>query len=300
MLGVLDAARPLAGLAYDGVCSSVCRRRITTRQLTVMERLAIFDHIPKTAGASLRMVVKANYSPTELLETYGAAFEPEWHRVWWLSFSERERERTRCIAGHTAAHLIPLLDRPFKAFCILRDPVERVVSLYHYLLQRNEDMTRRTPGRGEPTPGEIIHRNEWSLADVFERLSGKGTETGLWAFFNGQVRHIAGPYRSTAPLELSPGVSPQGEEYRDLAVETLSRHYVVGVQDRVEASVERFAEVFGWDQVFTAVENVTESRPMVDELDEALRVLILEHNRLDADLYAHFADAFDEEEPAAV
>ena len=264
-----------------------------------MERLAIFDHIPKTAGASVRLVVKANYAPPELLETYGAAFEPEWHRMWWLSFSHRERERTRCVAGHTAAHLIPLLDRPFKAFCVLRDPVDRVVSLYHYLLQRNEVMTRRAPGRGEPTPGELIYRNEWTLADIFERYSGKSTESGLWAFFNGQVRHLAGPHRITGPLEFAPGVSPQGEDYRDLVLDTLSRHYVVGVHDRVHASVERFAEVFEWDQVFTAVENVTERRPAVEELDQDLRALILEHNRLDADLYQHFASSFDEEEPAA-
>ena len=76
--------------------------------------------------------------------------------------------------------------------------------------------------------GEMIRHNQWSLADVFERFSEQDAESGMWAFFNGQVRHLVGASRSTLPLRFSPGVSSAGMEYRDLALETLSRDYTVG------------------------------------------------------------------------
>ena len=260
------------------------------------EPLVVFHHIEKTAGSSLRLVVKDNYPPQQLLESYGAAFDNDWYRLWWGSFTAREKSDLRCVAGHSANHLLPALDRPFRVLSVLRDPVERVISLYHHLLGRHGHRKADAPGGGRAERGvmPLIDDEAWSMDDIYGRLAGGQEESSrqhkLFApFFNGQLRAILRPHSDVSSLTYAEGSWPEGRLHLQTALEYMTRHYVVGLQEDIVRSIERFARELGWDSVFTPRVNMTAQEGR-HEVSEETRALIGRYNALDVELYEHFRD----------
>lgn len=91
------------------------------------DRSLFFLHIPKTAGTSLRELLSPRFSPAEIL-----AFErddpPELRREKLAGI-----DRYRFVHGHMPYVLAGRFERrPFVA-TILRDPLERAVSAFHYM-----------------------------------------------------------------------------------------------------------------------------------------------------------------------
>lgn len=262
-----------------------------------MRPLLIYHHIPKTGGTSLRAVVKANVGADAVAEVYGRSMEvlrpaamshTAWLRAWWTGLEPERRASIRCVAGHTANCLIPALDGPFRAFCLLRDPVERVWSLYH--------AARRHTARGTGPPGTLgaaFAERDWTLAEIYDELGGGGPEPSgprgdLAQFFNGQTRSVLEPW-SGPPLRFATGVPSDGAAQRDTALAVLNEHYVVGTQDELARSLERFAQKFKWRDLRVPYLNQTH-RPSARP-DARTRALILEHNQLDAEIHAHYRAA---------
>lgn len=263
------------------------------------EPLLIFNHIPKTAGRSLQGVLRANYPARERIELYAVDRRPEWYRLFWGSLSQSERAELRCVVGHGADRLIPFLDRSFRVLCVLRHPVERALSLWHFMLSRYESRRGRFDlgDHADRSLPAILKRTGWSIDDVFRELgSGKSDVQGFGGFFDGQARQLAAIYRE---VQLPNGYSPEAAEGRRAALpELLGRmegDHLVGVQDRLERSVERFAAELGWTRLDLPRKNVSRGRQAADELSADTRELILAHNQLDMALYEHYAvevDAF--------
>jgi len=93
----------------------------------LQDRGLFFLHIPKTAGTSLRELLSSRFAPAEIL-----AFERE------DSPERRQEKLTRIdrypfVHGHVPYALADrFARRPFVA-TILRDPLERAVSAFHYM-----------------------------------------------------------------------------------------------------------------------------------------------------------------------
>jgi hypothetical protein len=264
--------------------------------------LLIYHHLPKSGGTSLRAVVKENYGPGEVVELYSqvaklhsksaasgtTADEAGWYRAWYESLTRDELERLRCVSSHTANQLMPVLDRPFRAFCMLRDPVEHVWSLYHYVLELAERGEKQ--GRGALS-GRELKRLGWSLTDVYRELGGGGpghstVHDRLGGFFNGQARSILAPWIKQSQLEYWRGPTKGASRMRNRALEILSRHYVVGVHERYDRSLENFAAAFGWRHVDAPHLNRSSERARPDA---QTRAAILAHNQIDDELHARFA-----------
>ena len=270
--------------------------------------LLIHHHLPKTGGTSLRAVVRESYGPGEVAELYrplrrariaalsaGRPFDrAAWYRDWYRGLSAEQRARIRCVASHTSNDLAPALDVPWRAFCVLRDPVERVWSLYRFsvdvLARSAEPSAELRPG---VAAGRTIVREGWSLADLYRELGGGGPRSsplhGRFAqFFNGQARSVLGPWRDPAELEYWPGLPARGAELEQVAGALLAERYLVGVYERFDSSLRRFADSFGWGPV--SVPHLNRSGPR-EPLDPATRGLVLSFNRLDASLHARFGAA---------
>lgn len=286
-----------------------------------MQPLLIHHHLPKTAGSSLRQVVRANFErgevfygnppaltmpesgPVNLSDTGSSvrnAFLSSW-RDWYESLTVEEQARLGCVGSHSAQFLIPAIhNRPVRPFTVLRDPVDRVVSLYHYSLaswrrSRHEDALsrdgRRVTDPPSPLPpgtlGRKLDEYRWSLADVYRELGCDGALAGqevFSLFFNGQTLEILSPHFDSTELPFGP-VAADLEEYRRRAFDVLST-YVVGTQDRFSESVRLFADSFGWSSAFAPRRNVGSDRTAVDE---QTRSLIRAHNSIDTGLHAHYS-----------
>ena len=220
----------------------------------------IFLHLPKTAGSTLAQVLEREYEDAPMRWIYGDA-RAEAHTL--AAMPHDTRLALRLVAGHMATGLDRHLPGPSAYVTMLRDPVERIVSHYHYVLQRPEGT-----GNSRAVEG-ISSLDEYVRSSVFARIVN-----------NGQTRLLGSDV-------MAPG-EPADEATLERAMAFVDRPDVVaGLQERFDESLLVMVLAFGWGWPAVQRVNVTRSRPPVAELDPATVALIREHNALDLALHEH-------------
>jgi len=271
------------------------KQKSNEEQTETLGSVLVFHHIAKTAGTSMRSVVKANYRRGELLELYGPnRGSVEWYNDYYHSLSFRRKSAIKCIAAHSAHYLIPVIDRPFRVFSMLRDPVDRVISLYYFAKVLAKQ--GKTKGIGARL-GQEIERRGWGLEDIYLNVGGKDSgadgEYQLFApFFNGQSRAIIAPHRTTADLPFYSETTDIVTSFQSSLDELLRRHYVVGVTERYEESITLFAEAFGWQRTFIERKNTSKQRPRGKEIHGELAMLIRSFNQMDNHIHQRYLSFF--------
>jgi len=256
-----------------------------------VEPLLIHHHLPKTAGRSLRVVLEENYGPGELLNLTGreeGADLTSWYRSWWQSLPGDERARARCVTSHTAQYLFPVVEeRPVRAFCMLREPVERVISLVFFIRWMDEH------GKRSPMLSAMRERS-WALKDVYRDIGGEENldpelKRLFWPLFNGQTREVAGPALDWSSPPFGAGAVGL-EPLREAASRLLSERYLVGVSERFSESLRLFVDAFSWRRAFVPHVNVRPYGSKRSEVDEETRSLIRAYNAVDFELHAQYLD----------
>ncbi len=239
--------------------------------------LVVVYHVQKTAGTSLRRVVRANLPPAEAdarQYLFKEAKTPTdmlaWHERWYRSLDDDRRGRLCCVMSHWAGYLLPALDRPADALVLVREPVDRTLSYYWFKQRR----------RGPERPLEPLDR----LYELRGNRSDGEQRPALWdQLCNWQSRALLSPFYDTAELEHSAGPSADADVWRSRLRELVERVYLAGVQDRFADYVDQLARRYGWE-VFEPRNKVNPQRP-AEEAPESLRETILAYNWLDAELY---------------
>ncbi len=167
------------------------------------------------------------------------------------------------------------LERPRRAITVVREPVDRVLSRFHFGGQKRGNA-------GTP------HSLEQLFADP-ERLAE--TEAGLSRqYVNGQSRALLEPIFDvdTPALAFSEGPPADAELWRARLFGALEADYLVGRQDQFEQAVRRFADELGWDDPAAPRAKVNRARPPAAREDPALLGRVRAFNWLDGELYARF------------
>jgi hypothetical protein len=93
-------------------------------------RPVLLLHIPKTAGTSLLLALQNAFGDSRVRRVHQVdAAAP----TLLASLVSNELSTIACLAGHLPLHLLGGLLDQFSPFTVLRDPVERVLSLYRFL-----------------------------------------------------------------------------------------------------------------------------------------------------------------------
>lgn len=94
-------------------------------------RKVFFDHVPKCGGTSIVSYLRAHYPCRKVFLAYGSDARDEFVRL-----AEHMRRSLGLIAGHQVDMLLDSVDSSFTVATLLRDPVERIVSVYYYVRHR--------------------------------------------------------------------------------------------------------------------------------------------------------------------
>lgn len=243
--------------------------------------IVVVQHIRKTAGTSLRQVVRANVLPAEVevaRDQRSSLFEPaelrEWYGGWYWSLDADRRARLRCVMSHSAGFLLSSLDRPAVALGLVREPVDRILSFWEY--KRAISESRRERGRK--------YRTVVPLEDIYSSAGAAGV-TWPAQYFNGQSRVLLAMFHDVADFPSSAGSSPDAEVWRARVRDLVERDFFAGVHDRFPEYVQLLARRFGW-LAFVPTGKVNPARRPLSELPVGLRETIRAHNWLDAELHA--------------
>ena len=220
----------------------------------------IFIHVPKAAGTTLNRLIEWEYP---LLKVYSVdPYFFRWSRAHLWRLSKDRLKRFSVFKGHMMFGLHEILPQPATYITILRDPVDRVMSAFHFM--RNYKL--------HPLYWKF-RRENWALEDFVTRLPRD----------NVQCKFIAGAvYKEPCTAEIC-----------ERAKENLVRHFsVVGLLERFEESLALMKLRFGWTLKNYSSFNVARTRPHKRDLPKSTLDLIQERNHFDIELYQCGAQLF--------
>lgn len=241
------------------------------------QRPLVFVHIPRTGGTTLTLIVNRQF-PSHLIFAFdGADMEGSLDR--YRALPPERRGALRLISGHVAFGVHELIGRSADYVTMLRDPVERVISMYEYILRR----------RDHPLHGQVIGMD-----------LGEYVQSGVHPDArNGQCRWLSGH-------ALRSGDDEHGRPPRDRpalledAWSNVQRSFVaVGLTERFDESLLLYRQRLGWRRLAYRRENASLGRSPAAAFSAGALQAVREHNLLDIELYGRARAKF-ERDMAAV
>jgi hypothetical protein len=245
--------------------------------------VCLFLHVPKTAGSTLKNCIYHHYA----VPGYGADwfhdgiyyFPYGFHKARRPDFTPEvrtmfARDDLRAVTGHFWFGAHEHVPQPCFYITLLRDPVDRVVSLYHHVRKTEDEQVNEAD--------EQFHERVAAGATLEEFVADLGCREAD----NDQTRRIA-------------GVEPPFGEVRDETLERAKanlrdRIAFVGTVERFDESLIALKRLLGWERVFYVPALVNAERPPQSALPPETVALIAERNRYDVALYEYGSALLDD------
>lgn len=222
---------------------------------------AVFLHIQKTAGTSIMMMARERYGIDGVIS-----------HADFMHLGRQGCDPYPFISGHFGYDFAkPLLEGRY-AFTFLRDPLERLISLYWFSRSATDD--------------NILYNAAKTLSfDEFLEL-GRDGETShplrpqIW---NNQTYQLAHGYGSDVSIDDCEPISLLARAKRNL-----SSFDFVGFTETLNSDALRiFRAVGGSPQVTSNETNTTSERPRISDLPRSTVTLLREMTELDRELYRY-------------
>jgi len=242
-------------------------RRLARRKVEHPSTL-VFQHIPKTAGVSVRSVISSNFNIAEIIHVPDGLWRD-------AAFAAEAVERYRFVHGHLHYEFVKTITHRTRVVTFLRDPVERVLSLFYFL--RNQDPA----GVVDPAVRYTIECARSLAPDEFVALRDP------------IIKPMVSDYQARVLLDDAQQAQPKRRWLR-LVLANLERYALVGIcdPDLITESMQRMTLLFGWLGAGDAPHVNKTVRPPPSEEVERARSIIESNNRVDADILQHLRIAF--------
>ena len=226
--------------------------------MNIMKDLFIHLHIPKTGGTTLRDIIQRQYRSEKILMI--PKLEESENILKEVSTSQINQ--LNLIQGHLKYGIHNHFHRRAKYFAIIRDPINRVLSTYYYVLsQKNNPQNLSTSN------------NQMTIYDF--------VQSGVNPFLiNGQTQLISG---KTGDID-NPII--ESEELFSLAKENIENDFLfLGITEMFDETILILKNMLGWHMPYYSIANRTKKKPNYDAVNPTIISFIKEHNQLDIKLY---------------
>ncbi len=265
--------------------------KTTSRSLGLLGRPAAPDvlihlHIAKTAGTSASSLVKHGFRSDEIFEwtrhgsEESSALQLATYESCQRQLAEFGLDRIRYVSGHIPMGIHREFDRSAKYFTILRHPVERVISLFYYLVQSEAPFLK--DGK-RLTFDEYVESSDINLC-------------------NYQVRVVSGCRDLDAPAGATPSevvvAAPVEPCHLEVAKRNIEDLFLAAAPlEKVTELALLVRRIYGWPmrRLQTEYKNQTAVRPQASEVSPRLIKIIEEHNSYDMELYEWVQKRFAEQ-----
>jgi Sulfotransferase family len=255
---------------------------LSNSTLPARDQALLFLHIPKAAGSTLRTVIERQFPPEVTFNVIG----PDSRKTVkeFIELPEAQREKIRLVKGHMPYGLHKYLSVPATYITMLRDPVDRIISYYYFVLNSHRHyLHNEVTSRKMSLPEFVRSGLSTELTDDQTRLIS-GVERV-------NTRHLDAEERRT----LRPGGEPVTSEILEVAKKNLRDHFsAVGLFSRFDESLLLFKRRLGWKNIYYVRQNVSRNRPAKQQVPGEVRDLIARQNEKDMELYEHAQAVFEE------
>jgi len=228
----------------------------------------IFLHIPKTAGTTLNEILQQQFEP-EQIYFLGPTAQKTIRE--YQELEAEEKEPVRLVSGHTPYGFHEYVAGSSTYFTFLRDPVDRVVSFYHFV-RKNEQ-----------------HYLNSAVVNEFDGIKSFINSGITTMVDNGQTRLISGVW-------LKPGFGEVTSQDLEQAKLNLKQNFsVVGLTEQFDATLLLFREIFTWQNIKYVRQNVSKVSSTDRKLTPEEREAIVNVNQLDIALYEYAQTLFEEQ-----
>ncbi len=226
--------------------------------MNIMKDLFIHLHIPKTGGTTLRDIIQRQYRSEKILMIP----KLEESETILKEVSTSQINQLKLIQGHLKYGIHNHFHRRAKYFALIRDPINRVLSTYYYVLsQKNNPQNLSTSN------------NQMTIYDF--------VQSGVNPFLiNGQTQLISG---KTGDID-NPII--ESEELFSLAKENIENDFLfLGITEMFDETILILKNMLGWHMPYYSIANRTKKKPNYDAVNPTIISFIKEHNQLDIKLY---------------
>jgi hypothetical protein len=210
----------------------------------------VFLHIPRSGGTTLSRIANRHYPADRRFEFDDTQLDAS--ILDFRSLPATTASRIRLISGHVTFAIHEVVG-PGLYFTVLRDPIARVSSIFHYIRRR---------------PGHYLHPRVAHL--TFSEFLESGLSLDA---HNGQCRWLAG-------VPCSDGIGYLDD--LELAWRNLSQFAAFGLTERFDESLVVFARVLGWRRLAYVRENTLAHV----EISARDRAAVVKANDKDLELYS--------------
>jgi len=226
--------------------------------MNIRKDLFIHLHIPRPGGTTLRDIIQRQYRAEKILMI--PKLEESENILKEVSTSQINQ--LKLIQGHLKYGIHNHFHRRAKYFAIIRDPINRVLSTYYYVLsQKNNPQNLSTSN------------NQMTIYDF--------VQSGVNPFLiNGQTKLISG---KTGNID-NPII--ESEELFSLAKENIENDFLfLGITEMFDETILILKNMLGWHMPYYSIANRTKKKPNYDAVNPTIISFIKEHNQLDIKLY---------------
>jgi hypothetical protein len=259
--------------------------------------LLAFVHIPRTGGGTVSSAISKNYSPMKGPGNYQKS--PDKTRSG-LARIAAEPGYWEAVGDHVPYGLyLQYLPAETRYITILRDPVDRVLSHYHFHAQAGEPPGTAGARKLKRVWEELLD-NERSELEGGEEAETVLPEDAEFSLEEGLRRKIP-IYDNFMTRFLWGGESLFGElppDALERAKANIASFFFVGVRERLDESIILLGRKLGAGPMPYYLRHVSWRRPQLGETSPELRELVGEHNALDVELYRFARERFEETAPA--